>query len=270
MAQPANLIAEIESKGEKKKGDNVAVVVDLKEANGRTFQWTSWHKNSFNEYSVGDVIEIVPDLKPNPNGKYPFRNVREVLGKRERSQMNTLDITSFNSAGSAQPNVSASSNGLSDHAKAVERRSIERQSSVNMVIRLLEGVCSIDDLDQTIDAVLKAAERIEVHYARQGALAGLQQTVTVPDPENYGQFVQKPVTNGKRSEPATDDPYVPPQMVSAGDLFTAAMKRYKKNRTAVLEVFEVSDVDDLLNKVTPEEAWDQLQALWEGPPEPTE
>ncbi|KKK88566.1 hypothetical protein LCGC14_2741870, partial [marine sediment metagenome] len=88
------LIAKIESIGTGLKGANETkmVLIKLKEANGKVYEWSSFSVGLLEQYQAGDVIEIEPKLVFKEGNKYPFRNIERVLGKREASEINTLDV----------------------------------------------------------------------------------------------------------------------------------------------------------------------------------
>ncbi len=260
------LIAKIETLGTALKGekDTKMVVVKLKEANGKSFEWSSWHVGTFKEYEVGDVIEIEPKLVFKEGNKYPFRNIERVLGKREASEINTLNVLDFQSGNESES--SGSTNGTQDQGntydqgKAIERQSIEGQTSLKLVVELFKAGCGVDDLGKVVDAVIQAAIPLEEHLARQGTLATIA-TVTVPDPDNYGKFVHAPV-NGTPSK-ALDSH----KMETVGDLFTAATDRYKgKTIGDILDALDVKSKEELPVNMTIANAWGILQSLWEGPP----
>lgn len=247
------LIAKIESLGVALKGDKDTkmVVVKLKEANGKSFEWSSWHVDTFENYAVGDVIEIEPKLVFKDGNKYPFRNVERVIGKRDASEINTLDVLAGQSTAPASTDGSALPN---DIAKAIERRSIERQTSIKMVTEVYKAGCSVDDLDSVVEAILMAAKTVETFLAREGSLPN------IPAPSGS---VARSVSTSSNGTP-TDSPV---KMDTIGDLFTAVHKRYNGTRKPddILSALSVASKEELSELLTPAEAWDQVQGMWDGP-----
>ena len=241
------------------------VLIKLKEANGKIYEWSSFHMGLLETYQAGDVIDIEPKLVFKEGNKWPFRNIERVIGKRDASEINTLDVLAQQPGAPAES--PGSTNGTYDQGKAIERRSIERQTSLKLVVELFKGGCAADDLESVVEAVIRAAVPLEEHLARQGALL----TVKVPDPENYGKFVDKPVncnpSNGASStgdKPRALDSY---KMETVGDLFTAATDRYKgKTIGDILDALDVKSKEELAVNMTIANAWGILQSLWEGPP----
>ena len=252
-----NLIARIESLGTALKGDKDTkmVQVKLKEANGKSFEWSSFHVDTFKEYEVGDVIEIEPKLVFKEGNKYPFRNIERVLGKREASEINTLDVLAQRPGAPAES--PGSTNGTYDQGKAIERRSIERQTSLKLVVELFKAGCGVDDLDDVVAAVIKAAIPLEEHLARQGALAA------IPAPSTPTETSTR--TNGAKPSDGTPDldSY---KMETIGDLFTAVKERYKKTPVDIFDALDVISKEELAINMTIEVAWETLQSIWEGPP----
>ena len=249
--QVNNLIARIEQLGTALKGanDTKMVVLKMKEANGKVNDWSSFHMGLLDEYQVGDVIEIEPKLVFKDGNKWPFRNIESVLGKREASQMNSLDVLAGQSQSPASTSEAAMPN---DTAKAIERRSIERQTSIKMVAEVYKAGCSIDDLDSVVEAILKAAQTVETFLAREGSLP------TVTPSGSPARSV---------STPSNGTPTVSPfKMETIGDLFTAVHKKYngKRKPDDILSALDVESKEELLLLVTPAEAWDQLQGIWDG------
>ncbi len=258
----ANLIAQIEALGAELRGESQTKIhtIKLKESNGKVWEWSTFHESAFDGYKMGDVIEIVPELKWKEGRKSPYRNIGSVVGKREASEMNTLDVFAQQpSQSTPQSEAPESANGTYDQGKPIERRSIERQTSLKLVVELFKAGCNVDDLESVVDAVIKAAIPVEEHLARQGALATIA-TVKVPDPDNYGKFVDAPV-NGTPSK--APDSY---KMETVGDLFTAVLDRYKKTPGHIFEALDVDTKEELLVNSTIEQAWGMLQSIWEGPP----
>lgn len=265
-----NLIAEIEAMGQKKLGEkgNIALVVKLKEANGRSYDWTSWHINAFSDYNIGDVVEIVPDLKPNPKSQYPFRNIGSVVGKRTKADINTLDITSGELGGS-KATTPTSFNGGGRHstpeAQVYERRSIERQGSIGRVATFLD-LMSLDELEENADRVLAIAAKFEAHIQRDGGLVWpLPQTNPVKPSATNPQGQRKP-SNG--SKPQADYGNKIPENVP--ELLTMASKMFKKNKHDVCMVFSIPDEEwgDIADRAgSLEEAWESLVNMWSGPSE---
>ncbi len=269
-----NLIAEIEAMGQQKKGENVALVVKLKEANGQSYEWTSWHINALNEYSIGDVIEIVPELKPNPKSKYPYRNIGSIVGKRTTADINSLDVTS-GEVGGSKPSTSASFNGggrySSPEAQVYERRSIERQGSIGKVVALLEHF-RLEELTLNIDSILEIAGKIEAHVQRDGGLVW---------PVGHGENgTSTPVTSRPRSihegsasqsSPGQSNPDDPGKIPSTvPELLTMAVKRWSKNRRDVCEVFAIPEEEwkDIPRRAGDiGKAWETLLNIWEAPGE---
>lgn len=257
--QVTNLIAKIESLGTALKGDKGTkmVQVKLKEANGKSFEWSSFHVDTFKEFEVGDVIEIEPKLVFKEGKKWPFRNIEKVLGKREASEMNSLDVLAQQPG--QQPEASGSTNGTYDQGKAIERRSIERQTSLKLVVELFKAGCGVADLDEVVASVIKAAIPLEEHLARQGALAA------IPGPSTPAGAVTQ--TNGASSTtddtPLALDSY---KMETVGDLFTAVKARYKKTPVDIFDALSVTSKEELAINMTIEVAWGTLQSIWEGPP----
>ncbi len=264
----ANLIAEIEAKGEQKKGENVALVVKLKEANGRSYDWTSWHLNAFNDYNIGDVVEIVPDLKTNPKSQYPFRNIGSVVGKRTNADINTLDITS-GEGGASKPATPTSFNGggrySSPEAQVYERRSIERQGSIGRIAAFLDPM-SLDELEKGMERILSLAGQVETHLQRDGGLVWpLPQTNPVKPLASTPQDRSKP-SNG--SKPQADYGDKVPENVP--ELLTMASKMFKKNKHDVCMVFSIPDEEwaDIADRAgSLKEAWESLVNMWSGPSE---
>lgn len=265
----ANLIAEIEAMGQKKMGDKgtVALVVKLKEANGKSFDWTSWHVNSFNDYSIGDVIEIVPELKTNPKSQYPYRNIGSVVGKRTQSDINTLDITSGD-IGAPKPTTSTSFNGggrySSPEAQVYERRSIERQGSIGKVLGFLEHM-SLDELDENIGKILIIAGKIEAHVQRDGGLLWPVQSNPIKSPPASSQSANEPSNGHKSSSPNGNK--IPENVP---ELLTMASKLFRKNKHDVCMAFSIpdeewADIADRAGSLT--EAWESLVNIWSGPTE---
>ena len=255
------LIAKIETLGTALKGekDTKMVVVKLKEANGKSFEWSSWYVDTFKEYEVGDVIEIEPKLVFKEGNKYPFRNIERVLGRREASEINTLNVLDYQPGKESES--SESTNGTQgntyDQGKAIERRSIERQTSLKLVVELFKGGCAADDLESVVDAVIKAAIPLEEHLARQGALAHVPgPSVPTGSPTN---------TNGASPTDGTPDldSY---KMETVGDLFNAVKARYSKTPADIFDALSVQSTEELLVNTTIANAWGQLNSLWEGPP----
>ncbi len=260
MTTPVNnLIARIESLGTALKGgkDTLMVQVKLKEANGKSFEWSSFHVDTFKEYAVGDVIEIEPKLVFKEGNKYPFRNIERVLGKREASEINTLDVLAQRPGAPAES--PGSTNGTYDQGKAIERQSIEGQTSLKLVVELFKAGCNIDDLESVVAAVIKATIPLEEHLASLKAVATIA-TVKVPDPDNYGKFVDAPV-NGTPSKALNSY-----KMETIGDLFTAVKDRYKKAPADIYDALDVTSKEELAINMTIEVAWGTLQSIWEGPP----
>lgn len=256
--QVNTLIARIESLGTALKGTNDTKMVQmkLKEANGKSYEWSSWHVDTFKEYEVGDVIEIEPKLVFKEGNKYPFRNIERVLGKREASEINTLDVLA-NQPGK-QPEAPGSTNGTHDQGKAIERRSIERQQSLKLVVELFKAGCSVSDLESVVAAVINAAMPIEEHLARQGALPAIP-AVSAPI-ETSAQ------TNGVSSSSGTPPDTDSYKMETIGDLFTAVKARYKKTPGHIFEALNVDTKEELLVNSTIKDAWGMLQSIWDGPP----
>lgn len=256
--QVNTLIARIESLGTALKGanDTKMVQVKLKEANGKSFEWSSFHVDTFKEYEVGDVIEIEPKLVFKEGNKYPFRNIESVLGKREASEINTLDVLAQQSG--KQPETPGSTNGTHDQGKAIERRSIERQQSLKLVVELFKAGCSVDDLESVVSAVISAAIPFEEHLARQGTIAA------IPGPSIPIETSTQ--TNGVSSSsgtPTNTDAY---KMETIGDLFTAVKDRYKKAPADIFDALDVTSKEELAINMTIANAWGHLQSIWEGPP----
>ena len=267
----ANLIAEIEAMGQQKKGENVALVVKLKESNGMSFDWTSWHINAFKDYSIGDVVEIVPELKPNPKSKYPYRNIGSIVGKRTTADINSLDVTS-GEVGGSKPSTSASPNGggrySSPEAQVYERRSIERQGSVGRVAAFLAPM-SLDELETNADKILAIATKFEAHIQRDGGLVWPQpqgQPTRPIKPPAATPNDQSKQTNG--SKPQTDYGDKVPETVL--ELLNMAIKRFGKNKHEVCMVFSIpdeewEDIPARAGSLT--EAWESLVNMWSGPSE---
>lgn len=262
-----NLIAEIEAMGQQKKGENVAVIVKLKESNGMSFDWTSWHVNAFKDYNIGDVIEIVPELKPNPKSKYPFRNIKQVLGKRDASDINSLDVTAGTT--SSKP---ASSNGgsrySSPEAQVYERRSIERQGSIGKVVAFLERM-SLEDLKKNIDDLLIIAGKIEAHVQRDGGLVwpiGRGENAASTQPTSRPRSIHEGSAGQSAGQSNPVDTHKMPETVP--ELLTMAVKRWSKNRRDVCEVFAIPDdewKDIPMRAGDIGIAWETLMKTWDGP-----
>lgn len=255
------LIAKIESlqvaiKGDK---DTKIQIAKLKEANGKSFEWSTFHENVFDGYEVGDIIEIVAELKFKEGRKYPFRNIGSILGKREASEINTFDVLAQQPSQPTPATGLTSTNGTYDQGKAIERQSIERQTSVKLMGEIYKAGCGIDDLQMIAEAIVKAAETIETWLARQGAVAVIPAPLTATDAVTHA--------NGAST---TDDTARAPdsyKMETIGDLFTAVRDRYKGQKT-IPDIFDALDVktkEELLVNMTIETAWLTLQSIWEGP-----
>ncbi len=267
----ANLIAEIEAMGQQKKGENVALVVKLKESNGMSFDWTSWHINAFKDYSIGDVVEIVPELKQREEGKRPYRNIGSVVGKRTPTDINMLD-TASGQVSASKSSTSASPNGggrySTPEAQVYERRSIERQGSVGRVAAFLAPM-SLDELEANADKILAIAAKFEAHIQRSGGLVwpvaqGQQsrpnQTTSATPNDTSTQ------TNG--SKPQADYGDKVPETVL--ELLNMAIKRFGKNKHEVCMVFSIPDEEweDIPNRAgSLTEAWESLVNMWSGPSE---
>ncbi len=269
----ANLIAEIEAMGQQKKGENVAVVVKLKESNGMSFDWTSWNINAFKDYSIGDVVEIVPELKQREEGKRPYRNIGSVVGKRTKDDINMLD-TASGQVSASNPSTSAkaaSSNGAarysSPEAQVYERRSIERQGSVGRVAAFIAPM-SLDELEANADRILAIASKFEAHIQRDG---GLVWPVGETESSESTQATSRPRSihegsarqNGGQSRPVDTDKI--PETVP--ELLTMAVKRWSKNRRDVCEVFAIpedewKDIPMLAGDIGA--AWETLMKTWDG------
>ncbi|KKN78119.1 hypothetical protein LCGC14_0353460 [marine sediment metagenome] len=255
------LIAKIESLSSAIKGakDTKVQIVKLKEANGQSYEWSTFHAATFDGYEVGDVIEIVPALKWRDGQQYPYRNVQSVLGKREVSEINTFDVLAHRPGQTAE--TSGSTNGTYDQGKAIERRSIERQTSLKLVVELFKAGCGAGDLDDVVAYVIKAAVPLEEHLARQGALAIPQSpSGAQPTAGTNGAASSSPASssNGKPSS----DSY---KMETVGDLFTAVKARYNKTPPDIFDALDVKTKEELLVNTTVETAWLTLQSIWEGP-----
>ncbi len=258
MTTPVNnLIARIESLGTALKGekDTKMVQMKLKEANGKSFEWSSFHVDAFKEYEVGDVIEIEPKLVFKEGNKYPFRNIERVIGRREASEMNTLDVLAQQPGKSDEAPESTNGN---DQGKAIERRSIERQQSLKLVVELFKAGCGVDDLESVVAAVIKAAIPFEEHLARQGALAANSASSTPTGAVTH--------TNGASTSDDAPRPLDSYKMETVGDLFTAVKDRYRKAPPDIFDALDVQTKEELLVNMTIEVAWGTLQSIWEGPP----
>ncbi len=263
MTMQVNLIAKIESLGTALKGakDTKMLAVKLKEADGKSWDWSTFHLDALKEYEVGDVIEIVPKLVFKEGNRYPFRNIDSVVGKREASQMTTLDVLAGQSDGAAKASGSIQGN---DQAKAIERRSIERQTSVKLMAEIYKAGCGIDDLHMVAEAIVKAAETVETWLARQGPLANV---ITPSAPTGVAGNTNGTASNNGAvaadGQPSPDS-Y---KMETIGDLFTAVKDRYKKAPPDIFDALNVQSKEELLVDTTIEKAWGMLQSIWEGPPE---
>ncbi len=254
----ANLIAQIEALGAELRGENQTQIqtIKLKEANGKVWEWSTFHATAFDGYKMGDVIEIVPDLKWKEGRKNPYRNIEEIIGKREASELNSFNV--FSQQPGKQDEAPGSTNGTHDQEKAIERRTIERQQSLKMVVELFKAGCGVNDLDDVVAAVIKAAIPFEEHLARQGALA------VIPGPSTPTGAVTH--TNGASTSddaPRALDSY---KMETVGDLFTAVKERYKKSPPDIFDALDVQTKEELAVNMTIANAWGILQSLWEGPP----
>ena len=258
------LIAKIESlqvaiKGDK---DTKIQIAKLKEANGKSFEWSTFHENVFDGYEVGDIIEIVPELKFKEGRRYPFRNIGSILGKREASEINTFDVLAQQPDQPTSATGPAPITGTYDQGKAIERRSIERQTSLKLVVELFKAGCGADDLGTVVAAVIEAAVPLEEHLAREGVLAFPQSpTGAQPTAATNGAADTSPASssNGK----PTPDSY---KMETNGDLFNAVKDRYKKTPPDIFDALDVKSQEELLVNMTIETAWLTLQSIWEGPP----
>lgn len=257
--QANNLIARIESMGTALKGENDTKMVQmkLKEANGKTFEWSSFHVGILKEYEVGDVIEIEPKLVWKDGNKYPFRNIESVLGKREASEINTLDVLAQKPGALAE--APGSTNGTYDQGKAIERQSIEGQTSLKLVVELFKAGCSVDDLESVVAAVIKAAIPFEEH------LVSLKAQPTIPAPSvPTGAATHTNGASSTNDESKAADSH---KMETVGDLFTAALRKpFKKSKSDVLDALGCDSQEELLERMTPQTAWGQLQNIWGGPP----
>lgn len=273
----ANLIAEIEAMGQQKKGENVALVVKLKESNGMSFDWTSWHINAFKDYSIGDVVEIVPELKQREDGKRPYRNIGSVVGKRTPADINMLD-TASGQVSASKPSTSTSFNGgarySTPEAQVYERRSIERQGSIGKVVALLEHF-RLEELTVNIDAILEIAGKIEAHVQRDG---GLVWPVGRGESGKSTAQSQSAPSNGRKPEASNEsksettgagrpnDGHIPKDVP---ELLTMASKLFRKNKHDVCMVFSVPDEEwaDIADRAgSLEKAWESLVNLWSEPP----
>ena len=258
------LIARIESLGTALKGDKDTkmVLVKLKEANGKSFEWSSWHVDTFKEYEVGDVIEIEPKLVFKEGNKYPFRNIERVLGKREASEINTLNVLDFQpgkeSESSGSTNGTHDQGNTYDQGKAIERQSIEGQTSLKLVVELFKAGCNVDDLESVVAAVIKAAIPLEKHLASLNTLPAI--------PASSTPAVAATNTNGASSTDVTPRALDSYKMETIGNLFTAVLDRYKKTPGHIFEALDVDTKEELLVNFTIEQAWGMLQSIWEGPP----
>lgn len=257
--QVNTLIARIESLATALKGpkDTKMVVVKLKEANGKSYEWSSFHVDAFKEFEVGDVIEIEPKLVFKDGNKWPFRNIEKVIGKREASQINTLDVLAQQPGKEPEAPGSQSSNGTYDQGKAIERRSIERQTSVKLMGEIYKAGCGVDDLQIIAEGIVKAAETVETWLGRQGAVAAIQSPST---PSSASES-----TNGAKAPNSTPD-LDSFKMETIGDLFTAVKDRYKKTPADIFDALNVTNKEELAINMTIANAWGTLQSIWEGPP----
>lgn len=267
MTMQVNLIAKIEALGTTLKGakDTKMLTATLKEADGKSWDWSSFHLGIFKEYEVGDVIEIVPKLVFKEGNKWPFRNIESVVGKREASQMTILDVLAGQSDGVTQGSgsVLAVDQGNGQN-KAFERRSIERQTSVKLMGEIYKAGCGIDDLQMIAEAIVKAAETVETWLARQGPLANVitpSAPTVIAGNTNGAASTNGAVAAGGKPSP---DSY---KMETIGDLFTAVKDRYKKAPSDIFDALNVQSKEELLVDTTIEKAWGMLQSIWEGPPE---
>lgn len=260
----ANLIAKIEALGAELRGENDTKIltVKLKEADGKTWEWSTFHETAFDGYKMGDVIEVVPELKWKEGRKNPYRNIGSVVGKREASEINTFDVLAgqTTSPSDAPAQNGRSGNGMSDHAKAIERRSIERQTSVKMIFALFEGGVALEDMEHVVETLLKHATTVETHFARQGPLAN-----GPPPLPSHVPNVGAP--DSSHAEASTNGQPKAYKMETVGDLFTAVKDRYNGQKT-IPDIFDALDVktkEELLVNTTVETAWLTLQSIWEGP-----
>jgi len=271
----ANLIAEIEAMGQQKKGENIALVVKLKESNGMSFDWTSWHINAFKDCNIGDVVEIVPELKQREDGKRPYRNIGSVVGKRTKDDINMLDTASgqVSASGSSTSPKTANSNGggrySSPEAQVYERRSIERQGSVGKVLGFLEQM-SLEDLENNLERLLTVAGKIEAHVQRDGGLVwpvgrgeSAASTQPISRPRSIHEDSARQGGNGQ-SNPVDFD--IVPETVP--QLLTMAVKRWSKNRRDVCDVFAIPEEewkDIPMRAGDIGMAWETLMKTWDGP-----
>jgi len=270
-----NLIAEIEAMGQQKKGENVAVVVKLKESNGMSFDWTSWHVNAFKDYNIGDVVEIVPELKQREDGKRPYRNIGSVVGKRTKDDINMLDTASgqVSASGSSTSPKTASSNGggrySSPEAQVYERRSIERQGSIGKVVAFLEQM-SLDDLEANLERLLLIAGKIEAHVQRDGGLvwpAGATEIGESAPATSRPMSIHEESANGSSAGQSNrgDTNKIPS---TVPELLTMAVKRWGKNRRDVCEIFAIPEdewKDIPMRAGDIGAAWETLMKTWDGP-----
>jgi len=267
-----NLIAEIEAMGQQKKGENIALVVKLKESNGVSFDWTSWHVNAFKDYNIGDVVEIVPELKQREDGKRPYRNIGSVVGKRTKDDINMLDTASGQVSASGSPASSkpTSSNGggrySSPEAQVYERRSIERQGSIGRVAAFLAPM-SLDELEANTDRILTIAAKFEAHLQRDGGLVwpvGKTESGASTQPTSRPRSIHEEPAS--QSSPGQSNPIYPGKIPeTVPELLTMASKVFKKNKHDVCMVFSIpdeewADIADRAGGMT--QAWEALVSEW--------
>lgn len=68
-------------------GDGSYTVVGIQEANGKSFDWKTFHQNTFKGLEVGKTYEFEIKRPPNPNGQYPYRNLEGLIGEVDPSEV---------------------------------------------------------------------------------------------------------------------------------------------------------------------------------------
>lgn len=255
-----NIIAKVAGIGMDTVGpeNKERVSLELIESDDKKFTWTNiFHPSEFKALTMGDVYEFAVELLPTKEGKGFHRNLSKVVGPAEMPPKG--EMTSFIKKTAGASGQGGSGGGMSTEDRGRERASIESQTSINQVIKLIEAGWSIEEVESNLPKVLELAGRIETHL--------------MAAPQRRGMAVQatpaKTATNGRRASTAKA-PACISSVENVGQLLqlvknTWPEKGKSKLKEQVEETLgmEISHIKDF------PDAFAQLEVHW-SPQEPEE
>ncbi len=259
MADQFSLIAKVTQKGEKQGAKGPMAQVELEEADGRKFTWTSFSTNEVKDIELGKVYEFMVTRPENPKGgNNPFRNIEKVVGPAEM----TARPQSPGGSGTGSREWNGITGEQQERFKAAERLGIDRHGAAGLVLRILEAgtICGINELEEMLPKVLAAAEIVETWY---------QRTPDGPVEKLPHANTRKAATNGHSADPLLDgsmragsitQPEAPNRLVTIGAFLNAARDRWGEVTSGeVCEALGVKAPKDITDYAA---AWTKLVEVW--------